>query len=180
MKPSPSENDPNPCLYCGFDLRRAFASQSRTILCPNCGQLVRRPQSLTEICEFVARDAVVPNLSARTKAEAIELLVRKLADRGHVPFDAADEIIAAVMARESLGSTAIGDGIAVPHAKHPAVRRLVGAVGFLPHGIDFNSPDAMPVRTVFLFVSPPNAPGESLHALEQISQYLRNQAEPSQ
>jgi PTS system fructose-specific IIA component/PTS system nitrogen regulatory IIA component len=78
------------------------------------------------------------------------------------------------MKREDLGSTGIGRGVAVPHTKHPSVRRLVGTVAVSHDGVDFKSLDGEPVQLFFLLVSPPDRPGDHLRALENISRQLRD------
>ena len=82
-------------------------------------------------------------------------------------------ILAALEKREELGSTGIGRGVAVPHAKYPGVARLIGAVADFPAGVDFKSLDGKPVHVVCLFVPPTDRPSDHLRVLEAISQHLR-------
>ncbi len=77
------------------------------------------------------------------------------------------------MRREELGSTGIGRGWAVPHAKHPSISHVIGAVGYSPAGIDFNSLDRELVNVVVMLLSPPDKPGDHLRALEKISRAHR-------
>ena len=79
------------------------------------------------------------------------------------------------MKREELGSTGIGNGVAVPHTKHPSVDHLVATVAIAPEGVDFASLDGEAVYILFLLVSPPERPGDHLRGLENISRHLRNQ-----
>lgn len=85
-----------------------------------------------------------------------------------------DDIVAAVMKREELGSTGIGRGVAVPHTKHQSVEKLVGTVAISEGGVDFDSLDGEKVQLFFLLVSPPDRPGDHLRALENISRQLRD------
>ena len=117
--------------------------------------------------------ATIYEMQASTKEGAVETLVRRLSQLGHLPTEAVSEVITAVMRREELGSTAIGRGFAVPHAEHPSVAEVIGNIGYVRHGIDFNSLDGEPVRTILLLLSPPNQPGNRLRALERISRVLR-------
>ena len=85
-------------------------------------------RSLAAQLDFVIADAVVPELYAVNKEAAIQALVGRLAETGAVPAVQRDKVLAAVLKREAASSTAVGHGIAIPHAKHHAVRRVVAAV----------------------------------------------------
>ena len=78
------------------------------------------------------------------------------------------------MARESLGSTAIGQGIAIPHAKSDCVERLVSAFGLSAKGVDFDSLDGEPAHIFFLLVAPQDSAGPHLKALARISRLLKD------
>lgn len=77
------------------------------------------------------------------------------------------------MNREQLGSTGIGRGIAIPHAKHRGLDRLVGVIASFPLGVGFDSLDGEPVRTVCLILSPAYMPGEHLAVLGAAARRLR-------
>lgn len=117
---------------------------------------------------FVVPGAIVPEMAARTKVAAIEELVAKLISLNALPKDCDGQIIAAVMRREELGTTAIGRGVAVPHSRHEAIPQVLAAVGFSPDGIEFDALDGGAVHLVVLLLSPANAAGENLRALQQI------------
>jgi PTS system fructose-specific IIA component/PTS system nitrogen regulatory IIA component len=116
----------------------------------------------------------VQELHVSSKHEAIRVLVRRLGELDCISPEASDAIVAKIMAREELGATGIGRGVAIPHAKHPSVRRTVGIVGYTAQGIDFNSLDGEFVRTIVLLLSPNDKPVEHLRALEWISRTLRD------
>ena len=78
-------------------------------------------------------------------------------------------------AAEALGSTGIGQGVAVPHTRHPTVNRLIGTVALSRNGVDFAALDGEPVDILFLLISPPNQPGDHLRALENISRHLKDE-----
>lgn len=126
-----------------------------------------------KLADFVVRDAILSDLRATSKEEAIREIVESLTSRGHLKRDESDSIIGAIMKREELGSTGIGNGVAVPHTKHPSVDRMVGTVAISQKGLDFASIDREPVDVIFLLVSPPDRPGDHLRALENISRHLR-------
>lgn len=148
------------------------------------GQVVRLPvkqrQSLLKswiemkLTEFVIKDAIIPELKAPTKEQAIQEMVGTLKAAGAVKAEDEDEVIAAILKREELGSTGIGNGVAVPHTKHPAVNELVATVAVSKQGVDFASLDGEPVYILFLLVSPLDRPGDHLRGLENISRHLRS------
>ena len=91
-----------------------------------------------------------------------------LAKGGGLPDTAVDEIVTALVKREQTGSTGFGKGVAVPHVKHPNVKKMVGTVGRSAAGIDFAALDHQPVYTIFLLLSPDNQPQQHLQAMNII------------
>lgn len=128
-----------------------------------------------KLCEFVAADAVIPDLEPTTKEGAIRAMVASLTKAGCIKPQDEEGIVAAILKREELGSTGIGNGVAVPHTKHQSVDKLIATVALSRQGVDFSSLDGEPVYIIFLLVSPPSRPGDHLRALESISRHLRNQ-----
>ncbi len=128
-----------------------------------------------KLTDFVVSNAVIADLEVETKEGAIRAMVTSLKDAGEIPANAVEGIIAAVLKREELGSTGIGNGVAVPHTKHASVSRLVATVALSKKGIDFASLDGDPVYVLFLLISPPDRPGDHLRGLETISRHLREQ-----
>ena len=125
--------------------------------------------------EFVVADAIVPDLQATSKEDAIRAMVTSLKKSGAIPVADEEGIISAILKREELGSTGIGNGVAVPHTKHPSVDRLVATVALSKNGVDFASLDGEDVFILFLLISPPDRPGDHLRGLENISRHLRDQ-----
>ena len=115
--------------------------------------------------EFIVEQAVLPELKAATRDEAVRELVTALAEAGAVPTSAVEEIVAAVIKREKNGSTGFGKGVAVPHVKHASVKQMAGGVGRSVGGLDFNALDGQPVYSVFLLLSPDNQPEKHLQAM---------------
>ncbi|OUT60115.1 PTS system mannose-specific EIIBCA component [Stieleria bergensis] len=128
-----------------------------------------------KFADFINTDSIQASLTATTKEQAIEELVQSLLDAGQIEADKRDDIIAAIMKRERIGSTGIGRGVAVPHTRHPSVDKLVGTVGVSIDGVDFDSLDGERVQLFFLLISPPEYPGDHLRALENISRQLRDE-----
>jgi len=117
---------------------------------------------------FLVRDALVPALAATTKEGAIRELVMALQSAGYFRPQEVEPVVAEILRRESLGSTGIGRGVAIPHSRHEGLPRLIGTLGLSKAGIPFDSIDEQNVRMVFLLVSRPDQPGPHLHALETI------------
>ena len=124
---------------------------------------------------FIAPKAVKSNLSATSKEDVISELVEALVEADEILEKDKEEIIRAIMKREELGSTGIGRGVAVPHTKHPSVKKLIGTVGVSESGLDFESLDGKKATIFFLLVSPPDRRGDHLRALENISMQLRDE-----
>jgi PTS system nitrogen regulatory IIA component len=127
------------------------------------------------LSDFVVVETIIPNLEAVSKAGSIEAMVASLKNVGAIPGDDEEGIVAAILKREELGSTGIGNGVAVPHTKHPSVDRLVATVAISRNGVDFASLDGEAVFILFLLISPPDQPGDHLRGLENISRHLRDQ-----
>ena len=127
-----------------------------------------------KFADFISTKAIRAELTSDDKESVINELVQSLLDAGEIDADEKDDIIAAILKREELGSTGIGRGVAVPHTKHRSVQKLVGTVGVSTDGVDFNSLDGEKVQLFFLLVSPLERPGDHLRALENISRQLRH------
>lgn len=86
------------------------------------------------------------------------------------------EILDALRSRERLGSTGVGEGVAIPHAKIPGLTELVACFGRIPKGVSFDAIDQQPVKLVFVLLVPENSAGAHLKALARISRLLKNPA----
>src|SRR6188768_3332179 len=118
--------------------------------------------------DFIVSDAIVASLSATDRDGALRELVTSLASSGAAPKEAVDEIIAALIKREQNGSTGFGKGVAVPHVKHPKIKKMAGTVGRSANGVDFAALDHQPVYSIVLLLSPDNAPQQHLQAMNII------------
>ena len=94
---------------------------------------------------------------------------------GHPEIDR-ERLVQALEDREKLNSTALGEGIAIPHGKLPGLKRVVAAFGRSPAGVDFSSLDAKPTYLFFLLVAPEDSAGAHLKALARISRLLKDEA----
>ena len=125
--------------------------------------------------DFISQGAIQAALSSNTKELVIGELVDSLQEAGEISAADREDIVKAILKREELGSTGIGRGIAVPHTKHPSVKKLVGTVGVSASGVEFDSLDGETVQLFFLLISPPDRPSDHLRALENISRQLRDE-----
>ena len=132
-------------------------------------------ESRMRLLDFLVAQATAADLQATEKGDVIAELIDALVDAGQLTRRVAKGVTKTILDREALGSTGIGGGIAVPHAKHSSVKSIVGCLGRSNKGIDFAAIDGEPVYLVFLLVSPPDQPGPHLKALEHISVVLRDE-----
>lgn len=126
--------------------------------------------------EFVVREAISANLLANQKEGIIREMVENLRLAGYFKGNEPEEVVKAIMKREMLSSTGIGEGVAIPHAKHGSVERLVGTVAVSRGGVPFDSVDNDPVFVFVMLVSPQERPSEHLRALEGVSRCLKDKA----
>ena len=124
------------------------------------------------LLEILSAETMIVGLKGNSKEEIIEELVDCL-DAGDAISDR-DKVLQAVVEREKIMSTGIGDGIAIPHGKSDAVQRLVAALGTHRRGVDFEALDGEPAFVFFLLVSPANVSGPHIKALARISRLLKN------
>ena len=126
-----------------------------------------------KLSDIMVADAIVPELKASTRHEAIIELIESLAESGAITTRSAKDTIKAVLDRESQATTGIGKGVALPHAKLKAIKSPVGTIGRSAAGIDFSALDAKPVYSVILLLSSPDNPDEHLQAMETIFKHVQ-------
>ena len=126
------------------------------------------------IMEFLGEAAVSPSVKAQQKEEVIRELVGLLVAAGSIKEKDVTKLVQTLLKRESLGSTGIGQGVAIPHGKSDCVDRLVGAFGISRAGVNFDSLDGEPVTLFFLLVAPEDSAGPHLKALARISRLLKD------
>ena len=126
-----------------------------------------------KLSDFMVREAVITDLQATTKEGAIREIVCSLKDAGYLAEADTESIIRAILAREELGSTGIGGGMACPETRHPAVNRVIGTIGRSRQGIEFDACDGEPVDLLFLVITPGNRAGDHQRAMESIVRLTR-------
>lgn len=127
-----------------------------------------------KISDFLCPNAVSADLKGTTKKEIIEELVGLLTTAEAIEKKHKAKLIEILLAREALGSTAIGQGIAIPHGKSDAVTELTASIGISKKGINFDSLDGEPAHIFFLLVAPIDSAGPHLKALARISRLLKD------
>ncbi|HEY0571264.1 MAG TPA: PTS IIA-like nitrogen regulatory protein PtsN [Enterovirga sp.] len=122
------------------------------------------------LLDFLSPEAIVPALKAHSKKQALHDLAAQAA--GLVGRDER-EIFETLLQRERLGSTGIGEGIAIPHGKLPKLDRLFGLFARLEKPVDFEAIDGAPVDMLFLLLAPEGAGADHLKALARVARMLR-------
>ncbi len=124
-----------------------------------------------EINDLLNTESVIASLRVTSKKQALQDLARRAAE-----ITALDEraIFDVLMEREKLGTTGVGNGIAIPHGKLGSLDRLYGVFARLERSIDFQSIDEQPVDLIFLLLAPESAGADHLKALARVSRLLRD------
>jgi PTS system nitrogen regulatory IIA component len=127
-----------------------------------------------KIIDLLAEQCILPQMQAANKKGALEELAKPLvpgADGLELP-----KVMEVLLDRERLGSTGIGDNIAIPHGKLPQLSQLVLSFGRSLKGVDFDSMDGKPSHLFFMLLAPVNSAGLHLKALAKISRMFMSQA----
>jgi len=127
-----------------------------------------------KITDFLTPQTIVPALSARDKHAALEEMAGWLA-RAYDHLDK-EKVLKVLLEREKISTTAIGEGVAIPHGKLAEVERVLGVFARSPQGIDFASLDGGLTYLFFLLIAPENAAADHLKALARISRLLKDEA----
>ncbi len=124
-----------------------------------------------KILDFLSQERIIPNMKSRDKKGVIDELAQAVA--ATTSADSA-EIAKVLLEREQLGSTGIGDGIAIPHGRLNSIDSIVMGFGSSEQGIEYDAIDNNPVHIFFLLLTPENSTGGHLRVLAQISKLLKS------
>ena len=124
------------------------------------------------VIDILKEEMVIPELENNAKREILRELSQRLAIRE--PHVDVDNLVATLLKREDLGTTAIGEGIAIPHGKIGDLNRITAVFGIKHGGVDCDSLDGKPTKLFFLFVAPEDSAGVHLKALARVSRLLKN------
>nr|WP_272210521.1 PTS IIA-like nitrogen regulatory protein PtsN [Marinicella sp. W31]MDC2876414.1 PTS IIA-like nitrogen regulatory protein PtsN [Marinicella sp. W31] len=122
--------------------------------------------------DLLKQEAIIPALKANSKKQLLQELAAKAEAVTGVPER---EIFEVVLQRERLGSTGVGNGIAIPHGKLPKLEHICGVFARLQHPVNFEALDDQPVDLVFLLLAPEGAGADHLKALSRVARLLRDQ-----
>ena len=124
-----------------------------------------------DLSDLIEAGAIMPALRANSKKQLLQLLSEKAAELTGLPER---EVFDTILQRERLGSTGVGNGIAIPHGKLAGVKKITGVFARLDHAVDFEALDDQPVDLVFLLLAPEGAGADHLKALSRIARVLRD------
>jgi len=123
-----------------------------------------------KLCDFIIKKSIVKELKSLDKKGVIIELVEAVKNANKSEKIKVAEVVDLLIKREKIGSTGIGNSIAVPHVKVEGIKSAIGAFGRSVTGIDFNAVDGELVHIIFLVLSPTDAPEAHLQALRRIAQ----------
>ncbi|MBI2339826.1 MAG: PTS sugar transporter subunit IIA [Deltaproteobacteria bacterium] len=123
--------------------------------------------------EILKRNAVLGDLRATEKKGVLEELSGLVSKAW--PDLSTDNVLQVLLEREKLGSTGVGNGVAIPHGKVAGLKAIVAAFGRSPKGVEFQSHDHKPARLFFVLLAPENAVGNHLQALARLSRLLKGE-----
>ncbi len=127
-----------------------------------------------KITDFLEATMVIPNLKGGDKKAVLKEMTEWIAARDH-SMDA-KKMLEVLLAREKLSSTAIGDGVAIPHGKLAEAKRTSGVFARSSQGVNFDSLDGGPTYLFFLLIAPQDSAADHLNALARISRLLKDAA----
>ena len=127
-----------------------------------------------KITDILKKEHIIDNLVSTDKASTLEELSSFLKNKGLVSNK--ETLLNALMGRELLGSTGIGENVAIPHAKISEIDQIITMFGRSIKGIEFDSLDKKPVHFIYLVLAPMNSSGQHLKVLARISRLLKNKS----
>lgn len=123
-----------------------------------------------DLNDLIAPEAIIPALKASSKKQLLQIMAEKAATLYNLPER---QVFDTILKREKLGSTGVGNGIAIPHGKLAGIERIFGVFARLENPVDFEALDDQPVDIVFLLLAPENAGADHLKALSRVARLLR-------
>lgn len=120
---------------------------------------------------FISPDAIISSLRGQSKKQILQELAERAAHLADLPER---EVFEAIVRREKLGSTGVGNGIAIPHGKLKELDRILGVFGRASRPVDFEALDDEPVDLIFLLLAPEDSGADHLKALSRVARLLRN------
>ncbi len=168
------DGTPIRCDICGASSLVNVSRPPGDSVCPNCGAFLW----VDALVEITQQNSFIPDMrlreiAATVRSDAVREITRRAAAELNWTTEQRNELDNAILKREELGSTGIGNGFAVPHASVDWLASCVTVLAFAPNGVDFDSLDGKPVHTVILIGSPRSKYGDHLRLLERVSRSIR-------
>ena len=125
-----------------------------------------------KISDILKKEHVIKELNSCDKKNVLDELSSFLEDEGEITNK--ESLLAALIEREKLGSTGIGENVAIPHAKISEIDKIITVFGRSKNGVEFESLDQKPVNFIFLVIAPENSTSQHLKALARISRLFKS------
>ena len=125
-----------------------------------------------KISDILKKEHIIKELDSHDKKNVLDELSSFLEDEGEITNK--ENLLAALIEREKLGSTGIGENVAIPHAKISEIDKIITVFGRSKNGVEFESLDQKPVNFIFLVIAPENSTSQHLKALARISRLFKN------
>jgi len=125
-----------------------------------------------KITDILKKEHIIKDLNSCDKKNVLDELSSFLENKGEITSK--ENLLVALIEREKLGSTGIGENVAIPHAKTSEIDKIITVFGRSKNGVEFESLDQKPVNFIFLVIAPENSTGQHLKALARISRLFKN------
>ena len=125
-----------------------------------------------KISDILKKEHIIKELDSRDKKNVLDELSSFLENEGEITSK--ENLLAALIEREKLGSTGIGENVAIPHAKISEIDKIITVFGRSKNGVEFESLDQKTVNFIFLVIAPENSTGQHLKVLARISRLFKN------
>ena len=125
-----------------------------------------------KIADILKKEHIIVELKSCDKKNVLSEISSFLEEKGAITSK--ENLLAALSEREKLGSTGIGENVAIPHAKTSGIDKIITVFGLSKNGVEFDSLDQKPVHFIFLVMAPETSTGQHLKALARISRLFKN------
>jgi mannitol/fructose-specific phosphotransferase system IIA component (Ntr-type) len=126
------------------------------------------------LVDYLSSQTILTDLEPQKRDQSLAALLDALVEAGGLDADLRDDALEALVNRERLGSTAIGNGIAVPHARMEQLESIAVAMGVCAEGVEFNALDGEPAHQIFLVLGPKENPEIYVEVMERITRLVQN------
>ncbi len=124
--------------------------------------------------DLLTNESIIGNLVSNSRNEVLAEMVDKLINIGEISADSRDALLSALIEREDITSTGLGQGIAIPHAKHPSINKMIGLIARSKEGVEFSSLDGKPVNIFVMLLSSQDLIQKHLESLAYVAKNLND------